>query len=371
MKYLFRPDKKDETKTELHNTKSNVQGLLLYHPILIDSPWQEPEDIDTKVGRLLQTTEPLLMARAENEDEGTDPRDRESAQKHMAVLHLSIKNILERVYKLMSHSFHVLLQDLIPHARQDKSSLFTHIKGARTDHMLTLRAHHNKKRDEGLPALEGEALKPHSAQHTLQFIENEYVEKDDDASHYTWGDILTATRLPKTTIFAWVDSFTLLTLRYGETCDKISKVRLTKINRVVAKQITDDEKLTIATLQATFTAVNIQNGLFLFSDLVKLLAQNVTSFTKKYSPADHPRILKYLKTRSLRQVIMPQFANPPIKGGKGKVKRQKTSQPSQRQWAFLQEPATSLVSPGPYQAANSPYPKGKGSKGKPKGKGKT
>jgi hypothetical protein len=103
----------------------------------------------------------------------------------MAVLHLSVKNILERVYKLMSHSFHVLLQDLIPHARQDNKSLFTQIKGARIDHMLTLRAHHNKKRDESLPDLEGEALKPHSAQHTLQFIEDKYVEKDDDASHYT------------------------------------------------------------------------------------------------------------------------------------------------------------------------------------------
>jgi hypothetical protein len=275
LKDLFQPDNKEETKTELHNTKNNVQGLLLYHPILIDSPWQAPENLNEQIGRLLQSTEPLLMARAEKEDDGSDPRDRDNAQKQIAVLHLSVKNILERVYKLMSHSFRVLLQDLIPHARQDNSSLFTHIKGARTDHMLTLRAHHNKKRDEGLPKLEGEALKPHSAQHTLQFIEDEYVEKDDDASHYTWGDILTATRLPKTTIFAWVDSFTLLTLRYGETCEKITKVRLTKINRVVAKQITDDEKLTIAMLQASFTAINIHNGIFAFSDLVKLLAQKM------------------------------------------------------------------------------------------------
>ena len=85
----------------------------------------------------------------------------------------------------MSHSFRVLLQDLIPHARQDKSSLFTHIKGARIDHMLTLRAHHNKKRDEGLPDLEGEELKPHSAQHTLRFIEDEYVEKGDRSEEHT------------------------------------------------------------------------------------------------------------------------------------------------------------------------------------------
>jgi hypothetical protein len=48
-------DNKDETKTELHNTKNNVQGLLLYHPILIESPWQAPEDLDAQIGRLLIT----------------------------------------------------------------------------------------------------------------------------------------------------------------------------------------------------------------------------------------------------------------------------------------------------------------------------
>ncbi len=94
------------------------------------------------------------MARAEKEGDDVDIRDRDSAQKHMAVLHLSIKNILERGNKLMSHSFHVLLQDLIPHARQDKSSLFTHIKGAvqitcsRYEHTIirnAMRAYPSKK----------------------------------------------------------------------------------------------------------------------------------------------------------------------------------------------------------------------------------
>ena len=49
LKYLFQPDNKDETKTGLHNNKNNVQGLLLYHPILIDSPWQAPEDLDAQI----------------------------------------------------------------------------------------------------------------------------------------------------------------------------------------------------------------------------------------------------------------------------------------------------------------------------------
>ncbi len=78
----------------------------------------------------------------------------------------------------------------------------------------------------------------------------------------------------------------MLTFRYGETVEDVSKRRQTKINRVVAKQITDDEKLIIATLQSAFTAVNIHNGVYHFSDLVKLLAQNVTSFTKKYTPQE-------------------------------------------------------------------------------------
>jgi hypothetical protein len=56
--------------------------------------------------------------------------------------------------------------------------------------ILVLCAHHAKKRG-GLLDLAGEELNPHSAKHTLQFIEQEYVEKDDDAPLYpgTLGEI--------------------------------------------------------------------------------------------------------------------------------------------------------------------------------------
>jgi hypothetical protein len=154
----------------------------------------------------------------------------------------------------------------------------------------------------------------------LRFIEDNYVEKGDDAAHYTWGEILTATRFPKVTLFAWVDSFTLLALRYAETVkDKISKGRITKINRVVAKQITEDEKLIIATLNPNFTAVKVHKGEYVFTELVKLLAKNVTSFTKRYTPQEHLRIMQYLKTRAKKQVIITTFASMLPKGkGKGK-----------------------------------------------------
>jgi hypothetical protein len=274
------------------------------------------------------------------------------------------------------------------HDRTRVINLFTHIKGARTGHIIRLRAHHAKKR-HGLPDLVDEALKPHSAMHTIRFIELEYVEKDDDAPHYTWGDILTATRMPKISIFTWVDSFTLMSLCYEETIERISTGRQTKFNKVIAKQITDDEKQTIATLHPLLTAVKIQEGDYVVTELIKLLAQNVTSFTKKYSPSEHPRILKYLRTRALRQVVTPSFLTAQAKGkGGGPPKRQKVHKQVQRAWTFLQEPATGLTPPAPYQSKVNNYaskgkgikqsndkgkgkspPKGKG-KGKPKGKGK-
>jgi hypothetical protein len=99
------------------------------------------------------------------------------------------------------------------------------------------------------------------------------------------------------------------------------------------------------------------------------------------TPQEHPRIMQYLKTRAKRQVIITTFAGMLPKGkdkGKGQAKRQKLQDTNtkQRSWTYLQERATSLISPGPYQPA-----KGKGKdkgklkgsgkgKGKPKGKGK-
>ncbi len=64
----FNQWRKEEAKNEQHNnTKSYVQGLLLYHPILLSSPWQALDDIDDQIGLLLQTNEPIMMARYEKE----------------------------------------------------------------------------------------------------------------------------------------------------------------------------------------------------------------------------------------------------------------------------------------------------------------
>jgi hypothetical protein len=172
----------------------------------------------------------------------------------------------------------------------------------------------------------------------LEFIENTYVEIDDDASHYTWSDVLTATRAPGMTLFAWVDSFTILTLRYGDTVQKISPQRSAKVNKVISKQITDKEKAIIATLDTNYSALAINAGKYTFTDFVKLLAQNVTSFTKKYVPSSYLRITAYLRARARKYKNIFELATQGTTKGKGPpAKRQKVSGKGQRAWTYLEE----------------------------------
>jgi hypothetical protein len=143
--------------------------MLLYHPILLESPWQPPDNLNKKIVKLLETSEPTLVARSKATNATTN-YDRDNAIKLLYTLAQSIRQSLLRIYNMASHSFHVLLLELIPLASIDKSNLFTHIKGARTEHIL---AHHGKTRSTTASVLTKEQLKPHSAAHTLAFIERE------------------------------------------------------------------------------------------------------------------------------------------------------------------------------------------------------
>ena len=93
-----------------------------------------------------------------------------------------------------------------------------------------------------------------------------------------------------------------MALRYGETVKKITGTHQIKINRTVSKQITDDKKLVISTINPSYSAVVMNSGKYIFAELVKLLAQNATSFTKKCIPTEHPRISRYLIARSIIKI---------------------------------------------------------------------
>jgi hypothetical protein len=127
---LPHPDRSDQAKDAVHNTRNNVQGMLLYHLILLNSPWQAPDDLDQQIEELLKVNEPATVARSEKTD-GHTSYDKDNAIKALDVLTTSIKQSLFRIYTMASHSFHVLLRELIPRARANQSHLFTHLKGAR------------------------------------------------------------------------------------------------------------------------------------------------------------------------------------------------------------------------------------------------
>ncbi len=66
---------------------------------------------------------------------------------------------------------------------------------------------------------------------------------------------------------------------------------------LIAKQITDDEKVILSGIDSTFTIENIDKGSFVFRTFQDKLASNSSRFqSKKYTPDG--RILTYLKVRA-------------------------------------------------------------------------
>ncbi len=130
------------------------------------------------------------------------------------------------------------------------------------EHILRRREWEEGRRSGSLPTLTDEEKLPHSAAHTLKLIPKQYVDADDDAPHTTWDRILKATREPRTSLYSWVDSFTVHMPRHSEsTAKKINKKKRIKINKIISKQITEDEKLiiTTSTIYQSYTSAYIND----------------------------------------------------------------------------------------------------------------
>ncbi len=137
---------------------------------------------------------------------------------------------------------------------------------------------------------------------------------------------------------------------------------------MISKQITEDEKLIITTINSTYTSDFINKGDYILGDLINLLAQHTSNFAaKRYQPNEHPRIIAYLKTRARSAGIpLPSFMSSNAKStiAASSLKRRRTSQPPQRMWTYLTNDVTAAST-----VSSSHHEKGK-PKGKGKGKGK-
>ncbi len=103
----------------------NVEGQLLYHTMLLKSPWELPVNYQDQVLDLMAEKDPYLITRSQPDpnypydDWGEEyiSSDRQKALQSIQTTKLSIVVLLNRIHKLTSHTFHVLIRELIPGAK--------------------------------------------------------------------------------------------------------------------------------------------------------------------------------------------------------------------------------------------------------------
>jgi hypothetical protein len=98
-------------------------------------------------------------------------------------------------------------------------------------------------------------------------------------------------------LYQWQASFDPLLRKYEQAKTKtLTKTETRKLKCLIAKQVTDDEKVILAGINPSFTIEGIDKGTYVLRTFQDKLAANASRFqSKKYTP--DARILTYLKVR--------------------------------------------------------------------------
>ena len=286
--------------------KRNIQGHLICNPLVLDDPWDEPDDLDDKIVVLLEEREPYLTSLSRQppyRDSGEFPREVDIAKNKLIALASSLKTVLRRIYKIASQTFHVLLWDLIPGARAHSSHIFTRIREARNQHLILARE-----------ANDISQVRHHSAKDTLRYILEHFVKESDDLQAISWMNILKHTRAVKQNIYEWCNSFTPLTRAYLRAGDMVAlgATQLKRLNQCAAAQFTDFEQSVLVQTNERWKANTLNQGDFNMDELKKDISSADAKFTRPYKPTS--QIAEYLTARALRQgVAPPSFLNDVVK----------------------------------------------------------
>jgi hypothetical protein len=124
MKYLFAPSSEADN-TVRRGDKRNAEGQLLYHTMLLNSPWELPVYCQHKVLDLIAEKDPYTVTRFQSDPyypvnnwaEEYFSSDRLKALQSIEIAKTSIVALLNRIHKFTSHTFHVLIRELIPGAK--------------------------------------------------------------------------------------------------------------------------------------------------------------------------------------------------------------------------------------------------------------
>jgi hypothetical protein len=308
LSWIYTPKLVDPTKT-VRNHDDSIEGLQYLHPLLLDSPWEEPANLNDLLLDLVQEKYPVVYSQAISKD----PAERVKAKTKIKANVMAIKQALRRIYKLNTDTL-MLSWSISFRARDNKSHLFTRIKAEREQHLVRQRVY---KKAKGSPtALTPRQTKAHSALHTLELIERHYVKENENSVHILWTQILLHTRESMTNVYNWTVSFELPVRRITQ-CQKstLKKDQALRIRTLIAKQMTDAEKLTKTTIDTSLTADLIDSGTYKLDDLKTLLATHIARFESAYSPTSSIRIMRYLRKRARDfKVDPPSFSKTKGKG---------------------------------------------------------
>ncbi len=124
------------------------------------------------------------------------------------------------------------------------------------------------------------------------------MQSNENSVHIAWTAILLHTRELLQPLYQWQASFDPLARKYEQSKTKgLTKGEMRKLKVLIAKQITDDEKVILAGLDPTFTIENIDKGEFTLRHFQKKLAENASRFqSKRYTP--DARILTHLRMKA-------------------------------------------------------------------------
>jgi hypothetical protein len=117
LKFLFAAS--DKSNTNVHRAdQRNVQGLMLFHPVLLQAPWEISTTIDKDIQKLLEEKASLIMARANPTMTGAltahEMQLQLTAKQSVDSMTSALKLLLARIQKFTSHTFHVFIRDLVP-----------------------------------------------------------------------------------------------------------------------------------------------------------------------------------------------------------------------------------------------------------------
>ncbi len=93
----------------------NIEGLQYLHPLLLDSPWEEPANLVALLLRLVSERDPITYGQASSKNSPEGIKAKVKIQANVSAM----RQALCRIYKLNSDTFHTFLVDLIKHALGD------------------------------------------------------------------------------------------------------------------------------------------------------------------------------------------------------------------------------------------------------------